>query len=850
MKILYCSPGVDTEDLKRQPTTYTSSKIKTLQAKKKPFYIKEFQSVKNMDYIELKPAPRFSKLWLDVMNNRTFSYNFEYLNSKCIFDEYVKYNREVADSINAQCADNDLIIVNDESLYLLPEMVTCRVAIRNLKFSLSFIEKVPYYLKVLESLFKAQKFFADRESLEAFNTYVDSLYEFWDKERGGCWYMKTPVDKERVQWVIQACYAHLSGKDLLPKCQCEESNCGCTLPTEHAEELREKVANYIAALQSSASSKTVLTNAPLLHLEMYIKHNKKAAIRYLRDKVEMDEEKERMVQYLKKTYDCTIEIVDTYDFEMIVLEMLHCDVFVGNKYYELAKMLRRPHVLDNYDLIELQHNIERCIGQIRKRQLVHGEDEYLKAFMEINGYRVQPPEIESWDDTVDSMIVDYLSRRNEGLKDLGCCKDSCKDSCKSNCKDNGKNSCKCNGKCNCKDSCKSNGKGSCKCNTNNSISSVHNSLSNCSISSSSSSSSSSYSSCGNEEGILCECTCHTCKCTRGALYEKIVKGEKVLFKRVCEAPGSCANCKECSISCKECTNPERVRVSEVLSIATEDEPESQKCPDERNCYCNNGKHYDDGKGTICDCGQGRAPRKPRLNPASERMELKEAPQADLEKIKAAWDNSNRVALLDYDGTLSELCSKPEEARPSQYILDLLGRLSQHNRCVVCTGRSCADVDAWFPPELEVYAEHGAQHRVNGEWEKCHPVPRLDECREIMQFYAEKTPGSMIEDKESGCAFHFKNVPEFDFRRLFCLLRRVVGDSVYLGKYVLEVRSGSKDIVSQKVKPAFCAGDDQTDEDMFAYCEGVSVKVGEGKTIANYSVKSVSEMIEIVEYILK
>src|SRR5690606_25559785 len=148
------------------------------------------------------------------------------------------------------------------------------------------------------------------------------------------------------------------------------------------------------------------------------------------------------------------------------------------------------------------------------------------------------------------------------------------------------------------------------------------------------------------------------------------------------------------------------------------------------------------------------------------------------------------------------------------------------------------------------AEHGAQHRVNGKWEKSHPVPRIDECREVMLYYHERTPGTIIEDKDSACAFHYKKVPDFQYEGLFSLLRKLVGDSVYLGKGSVEVRSGSKDIVSQKVAPVLCAGDDRTDEDMYKFCTGISIKVGDEPTTADCCVKDSEEMVKLMEYLLE
>lgn len=752
MKILYCTTAENTDDLKEQPTTYRSSKIKTLHIRNSPHYIEDFQTVRNMEYLRLSSMPKLAKLWNDMMSKRTFSYNFEHLNSKCLYDEYVEYNKEVSELIRSQGGPGDLVIVNDPSLYLLPSMIEHKVAIRNILFDESFIERVPFFKPILWSLFKADKFFADRESLRAFNNYVDCEASTWDADRGGCWYMKIPVNKERVKAVVQACHAHLTGENMMPG--------------EGSDELKRKVSNFLSSLPAVPASRTILTNVPLLHLESFIKHStsdehQRIVIKYLRDSVEVDTEQERMIQYLGKTYESTIEVVDTYDFDMIVLEMLHCDVFVGGKYFELAKMLRKPLVCDQYDPVALRDKIEACIGRIESKKHVHGEDEYLKDFMEINGFKVEPQKADSCDGLVDSMVVDYITKRKESVKDA---------------------------------------------------------MPLLTISGSRKST----------KGKTKKCGCE--------LYEKIEKGRNLIFKRV---KGD--ECKKC-----DGKNCDTKKMREVVAGDGKEE-ELVRCSNERNCYCNNGKSYDDGKGSVCDCKAGMPPKKKPLLSGRD-LTKRKVPKADFEKIKEGWDKSKKVVLLDYDGTLTDLTVDPGDAVPSKELIDLLLKLGNAGRCAICTGRSCSDIDKWFPPEIEVFAEHGALHRSNGKWEKCSPVPRLDECREVMKFYAEKTPGTFIENKETGSTFHFAGAPGFNSSHLFSLLRKIVGDSVCSGKGVMEIRSASKDVVSQSLEPDICIGDDMSDEDMFAFCKGTAIRVGDAETTANCHVMDIHEVLKLLNYL--
>lgn len=841
MKVVYCCTLTDLEDLKKKPTEFTSSKISTLHIRVRPHFAREFLCIKNIQYIKLPPAPALARLWDDMMSKRTFSYNFEHLHSQALIDEYRAYNQTVAAELSKTVTPQDLVVVNDASLFLLGSLLNCRTAVRNIKFDGSFIERVPFSDEILRALFKVHKFFASRQALMAFNAYVDTVFAYWNIDRGGCWYMKPAIDKDAVYEILQALHAH---------CQADE-----LLEQKRARRLREKVAAFLAARGPPCHTHTVLTNAPLLHLESFIKHHPRVAIRMLRDTVVLNNEQDTMVQYLQKAYDCRIDIVDTHDFDTIVLEMLYCDAFVGTRYIELARLLRRSVAPDMYDPVELRTRLERCIGELQDRMCVHGEDEYLKDFMAINGYRIQREDDAVADDAIDALVLQCLDARDKQVeRPADASAVQATPSVVANVIDN-----------------------------------------------------------STDVAIVCRCGCHSCTCQGGGLYERVVKGRRVLFRRLRPRKGAalCNACRECAGGCAGCAasagapgcagsqgvtftaggpSPVHSELSPVAmggsaagtGVGTSangavadvkagqgakdvESPEQTSCTtvdgsndtekqppeisfaeDERSCFCNNGRGYADGRNTQCDCGAAHTARGhlPIAAPRPSRA----VPLADRDAIRAKWASSEKTLLLDYDGTLTGIVARPEDAAPSAAVLDLLRRLAAAGRCVLCTGRSKNDVDAWFPPEIEVFAEHGALHRANGQWDDHKAAGYLEECRDIMRFYAEKTPGSQLEEKTTGCAFHFRNAPEFRFEGLFGLLRRVAGDAVWVGKCVLEVRAGSKGSVAQHVRPVLCAGDDTTDEEMYGFCTGVSIKVGPEETSADCHVETTDDLISLLEYV--
>src|SRR5690554_2528681 len=89
----------------------------------------------------------------------------------------------------------------------------------------------------------------------------------------------------------------------------------------------------------------------------------------------------------------------------------------------------------------------------------------------------------------------------------------------------------------------------------------------------------------------------------------------------------------------------------------------------------------------------------------------------LTQIKSAYDEAvSRLILLDYDGTLSPFVKKPEDAVPSEQLLELLRRLSgdKRNKVVINSGRNHQMLDKWFKGlSLDFAAEHGIFYKDDG-----------------------------------------------------------------------------------------------------------------------------------------
>ena len=228
----------------------------------------------------------------------------------------------------------------------------------------------------------------------------------------------------------------------------------------------------------------------------------------------------------------------------------------------------------------------------------------------------------------------------------------------------------------------------------------------------------------------------------------------------------------------------------------------------------------------------------------------------------------RLLLLDYDGTLCPFFKNPDDSVPSPEVVRLLKRLGsdKRNEVVIISGRKRRDLQAWLGKlPLTLVAEHGAFVRPKGvaTWQKtaagdkAWQQPVLD----LFERYAFTTPGSHVEQKEWALVWHYRTASPYASQKNLVALKRLLGPIAK--QYDLRVRNGSKILevtplaiskgrtaeeqLSRGYDFVLAAGDDTTDEDMFAALppDAYSVKVGHGKTLARFRVANVPEMLTLL-----
>jgi trehalose 6-phosphate synthase/phosphatase len=228
----------------------------------------------------------------------------------------------------------------------------------------------------------------------------------------------------------------------------------------------------------------------------------------------------------------------------------------------------------------------------------------------------------------------------------------------------------------------------------------------------------------------------------------------------------------------------------------------------------------------------------RLEPTSMGpSDLRRRPEQVLALAAEIAERAELVFALDYDGTLVPITSTPDAAAPDAELLGLLGELAAlpSVKLAVVSGRTLESLTRFLGElPLALVAEHGVWSRAwGGEWvrhveEQSHawraPVlAMLDE-------YCARTPGSFVEQKTVGLAWHYRNserqlgaarARELRLNLVQILARQPA--SVLGGRKVVEVRpqEADKGLALKRLladmpggETVVAMGDDRSDEELF------------------------------------
>jgi len=182
--------------------------------------------------------------------------------------------------------------------------------------------------------------------------------------------------------------------------------------------------------------------------------------------------------------------------------------------------------------------------------------------------------------------------------------------------------------------------------------------------------------------------------------------------------------------------------------------------------------------------------------------------------------------------------------------------------VIVSGRDKGTLGQWLGHlPIDMIAEHGVWVRAgDAGWQTIEPLDNdwKSEIRPILQLYVDRTPGSLLEEKEFSLVWHYRRAsPELSAVRVTELrdaILNITGNlnlGVLEGNKVLEVKNSGINkgrtvmrwLAQEDWNFVMALGDDWTDEDTFSVlpADAYGIKVGVYPSRARYNVASVEEV---------
>ena len=242
------------------------------------------------------------------------------------------------------------------------------------------------------------------------------------------------------------------------------------------------------------------------------------------------------------------------------------------------------------------------------------------------------------------------------------------------------------------------------------------------------------------------------------------------------------------------------------------------------------------------------------------------------QIKLKYNQAKqRLILLDYDGTLTALKPRPEDAKPTPELISILQQLASDpaNHIVINSGRDHFILEKWFGLlPVSMAAEHGAFYKENGVWHK--KIKKTEwgtGLLSILQMFVDRTPRSHLEIKETALAWHYRESDAWlGTLRAQQLVNALVSIctrqklQILQGNKVVEVKSpdcnkGSEVerlLANRRYDFVMAMGDDTTDEDMFQAlpAKAVTIKIGNVSKAANYNLPAQSDVLPFLQSMLR
>ncbi len=235
-----------------------------------------------------------------------------------------------------------------------------------------------------------------------------------------------------------------------------------------------------------------------------------------------------------------------------------------------------------------------------------------------------------------------------------------------------------------------------------------------------------------------------------------------------------------------------------------------------------------------------------------------------------------AAFLDYDGTLTPIVQRPEDAVMAEDMRDVVARLAKRQTVAVISGRDLDDVRDLIKVDGIYYAgSHGFDiadpdgRRIEID-RAAQSLGELDRAEKRLHELLDDYEGVQIERKRYSIAVHYRRADEKDVGSVDGVLDEVNGESKGLrrsyGKKVFELQPDvpwnkgeallflldELGLGGREVVP-FYLGDDITDENAFAVLRdrgiGIVVRDEPRRSLAAYALDDVSQVGKFLEELI-
>lgn len=254
---------------------------------------------------------------------------------------------------------------------------------------------------------------------------------------------------------------------------------------------------------------------------------------------------------------------------------------------------------------------------------------------------------------------------------------------------------------------------------------------------------------------------------------------------------------------------------------------------------------------------------------SRKVRISKLPSAMVAFDEIAPPEADLALFLDYDGTLTPIVDRPEDARLSEEMRETIRTIAQRTPVTLVSGRERSEVARLVGLEdLGTVGSHGFDLRGPAGSALRHEVatdslPVLDLAEKILQARFEDTEGVLVERKRFGVAVHYRMAAPANATEV-CTVVTALGEKteglrVCDGKMVIELRP---DVDWDKGKAVLYLleklgwerrhpihiGDDTTDETVFRALakRGIGIYVGgaageDRETSAGFRLKDPDEV---------